>query len=252
MSIGSSKLAGMPQDQREKLQSCVKLLLLWVASSDGKLEEEELEYASSQFPDQTGPISTADFLAVIRNSDVSAIEKAIRAVASESRDLRTAFLDMAISMSMADKEIEFAENHILRFYADALHLELGMLEKRFKAITGMEFPDPGDPANPAWWDELIAKEREQQQKAQPSGPDLTVTPGSDNRPASGMSIAQAQTVLGVSLNATRADIERNYQDLAAIFQVDRIEAMGEAAVSHANSRFRKIQQAYQLLRATPE
>ena len=67
-----------------------------------------------------------------------------------------------------------------------------------------------------------------------------------------MSIAQAQAVLGVSLNATQADIERNYQDLAAIFQVDRVEAMGEAAVSVANSRFRKIQQAYQLLRVKPE
>jgi curved DNA-binding protein CbpA len=67
-----------------------------------------------------------------------------------------------------------------------------------------------------------------------------------------MSIAQAQTVLGVSLNATQADIERNYQDLVTIFQVDRVEAMGEAALSVANSRFRKIQQAYQLLRAGPE
>ncbi len=71
----------MPHGEREKLQSRVKLLLLWVASSDGKLEEEELEFASEQCPDQTGPIATDDFLAVIRNSDVSVIEKAIRAVA---------------------------------------------------------------------------------------------------------------------------------------------------------------------------
>ena len=67
-----------------------------------------------------------------------------------------------------------------------------------------------------------------------------------------MSIAQAQTVLGVSLNATQADIERNYRDLAAIFEVDRVEAMGEAALSVANSQFKKIQQAYQLLQTRPE
>jgi len=252
MSIGSSKLAGMPHDEREKLQSRVKLLLLWVASSDGKLEEEELEFASSQFPDEAGPISTPEFLAVIRNSDVSVIEKAIRAVADESRELRIAFLDMAISMSMADKEIEFAENHILRFYADALHLGLGMLEKRFKAITGFEFPEPGDPASPAWWEKMSLEGSGPRPGAENTGQERTETPGSEIRHPAGMSIAQAQAVLGVSLNATQTDIERNYQDLAAIFQVDRVEAMGEAAVSVANSRFRKIQQAYQLLRVKPE
>jgi DnaJ-domain-containing protein 1 len=252
MSIGSSKLAGMPQGEREKLQSRVKLLLLWVASSDGKLEEEELEFASSQFPDETGPISTAEFLAVIRNSDVSVIESAIRAVANESRELRTAFLDMAISMSMADKEIEFAENHILRFYADALHLGQGLLEKRFKAISGLELPEPGDPGHPAWWEQMSLDGYGLQPETGKPGEDIAQKPGSETRPAAGMSIAQAQAVLGVSLNATQADIERNYQDLAAIFQVDRVEAMGAAAVSVANSRFRKIQQAYQLLQAKPE
>ena len=252
MSIGSSKLSGMSQDQRAQLQSRVKLLLLWVASSDGKLEEEELEFASSQFPDETGPISTADFLAVIRNSDVSVIEGAIRAVASESRELRIAFLDMAISMSMADKEIEFAENHILRFYADALHLGLAMLEKRFKAITGLDFPEPGDPGNPEWWDNIVLHPPESPLENERPGHEPSETPGSGIRAATGMSIAQAQAVLGVSLNATQADIERSYQDLVAIFQVDRVEAMGEAALSVANSRFRKIQQAYQLLRAKPE
>jgi len=238
----------MSQDQRAKLQSRVKLLLLWVASSDGKLEEEELEFASSQFPDETGPISTADFLAVIRNSDVSVIEKALREVASESRELRIAFLDMAISMSMADKEIEFAENHILRFYADALHLGLAMLEKRFKAITGLDFPEPGDPGDPEWWDTIEWSSAGSRVEIEAPDQQLPETPGSGIR----MSIAQAQAVLGVSLNATQADIERNYQDLVAIFQVDRVEAMGEAALSVANSRFRKIQQAYQLLRAKPE
>jgi DnaJ-domain-containing protein 1 len=225
---------------------------LWLASSDGKLEEEELEFASSQFPDETRPISTAEFLAVIRNSDVSVIEKAIRAVANESRELRTAFLDMAISMSMADKEMEFAENHILRFYADALHLELGVLKKRFLAITGIEFPEPGDPASPAWWEEMSLEGSQLHPGTENPDRENAEKPGTAVPAPAGMSIAQAQAVLGVSLNATQADIERNYQDLANIFQVDRVEAMGEAAVSVANSRFRKIQQAYQLLQVKPE
>ena len=60
MSIGTSKLAGMPQDHREKLENCVKLLLLWVAASDGRLDEAELEFISSQFPDRAGTITNDD------------------------------------------------------------------------------------------------------------------------------------------------------------------------------------------------
>jgi curved DNA-binding protein CbpA len=56
-------------------------------------------------------------------------------------------------------------------------------------------------------------------------------------------------VLGVKLNATPEDIERAYQDLAALFEVDHVEAMGDATVSAANSGFSKIQQAYRRLLA---
>ena len=247
--IGISRLAGMSQDEKENLRDEGKLLLLWLAARDGKLEESELDFVSSQFPDASGSITTADFLAVIRNSDTVTIEKAIRAVAGESRELRIAFLGKAIAMSMVDRDIAIAENHILRFFADALHLGLGMLQKRFQAIAGSEFPEPGDPSSPVWWRETGLAERQDGQQSE-SGDDGPLSRhGSDSPPVSGMTIAQAQSVLGVKLNATPEDIERAYQDLAAIFEVDYVEAMGDATVSVANSRFSKIQQAYRLLLA---
>jgi hypothetical protein len=240
--IGSSRLAGMLQDERENLLDEGTLLLLWLVASDGKLEESELDFVSSQFPD-------ASFLAVIRNSDTVTIEKAIRAVAGESRELRIAFLDKAIAMSIVDRDIAIAENHILRFFADALHLGLGMLQKRFQAIAGSEFPEPGDPSSPVWWRETGLAERQDGQQSE-SGDDGPLSRhGSDSQPVSSMTIAQAQSVLGVKLNATPEDIERAYQDLAAIFEVDHVEAMGDATVSAANSGFSKIQQAYRLLLA---
>jgi DnaJ-domain-containing protein 1 len=240
MSIGTSKLAGMPQDHRAKLESCVKLLLLWVAASDGKLEEAELEFLNSHFPDRTHSITNDEFLAVIRSADLGSIEKAIRMVAQESRELRLAFLDMAIAMSMIDRDIAVAENHILRFYADALHLGLGSLEKRFQAVTGRPMDEPGDPSDPEWWQQLQGQSVE-------AGEDQGNTP--ETGAASGqMSFGQARSVLGVSLNASQQDIEQAYERLASIFEVSRVEAMGEAAVSLANSRFKKIQQAYWLLK----
>ena len=243
MSIGTSKLAGMPLEQRNKLENSAKLLLLWVAASDGKLEESELEFVSSQFPDTKATITTDDFLAVIRNSNLVAIEKAIRTVASESREMRIAFLDTAIALSMADRDIAIAENHILRFYADGLYLGLGMLQKRFQAISGQAFPKPGDPGSRLWWESASLNKSE----AENGDDDPLDQPGSEPPQGSDMTFAGARMVLGVSLNASQADIDQAYEKLAAIFQVERVEAMGEAAVSVANSRFRKIQEAYRLL-----
>jgi len=242
MSIGISNLAGMPQDHRAKLENCVRLLLLWVAASDGKLEEAELEFISGQFPDRTGTITNDEFLAVIRGADIDSIEKAIRMVAAESRELRLAFLDMAVAMSMVDRDIAVAENHILRFYADALHLGLASLEKRFQAVSGKPFPEPDDPSDPEWWQQWQNEEAQTQIEA--NGEQASMASGA----AAPMSISQARSILGVSLTASREDIERAYENLAGIFEVNRVEAMGEAAVSLANSRFKKIQQAYWLLK----
>ncbi len=240
-------MTGAPQAHRKLLANCVKLLLLWVAASDGKLEETELEYASSNFPDSDGKITTNDFLAVIRNSDLGTIEKAIRAIAAESRELRTAFLDMAITMSMADRDIAIAENHILRFYADALHLGIANLQKRFQAITGVAFAEPGNPSDPAWWNELGDKGQGNDHGKEIADDGRSESRAGDQQSGSHMTIARAHAVLGLSLNATREDIERAYQNLASIFQVDRVEAMGEAAVTVANARFKRIEEAYRML-----
>ncbi len=242
MSIGISNLAGMPQDHRAKLENSVKLLLLWVAASDGKLEEAELEFISAQFPDRAGTITNEEFLAVIRGADIDSIEKAIRMVAAESRELRLAFIDMAVAMSMVDRDIAVAENHILRFYADALHLGLANLEKRFQAISGKPFLAPGDPSDPQWWQQW--QQSGAHIKSEAEGEHATTV---DSGTAAPMSISQARAVLGVSLNANHEDIERAYENLAGIFEVSRVEAMGAAAVSLTNSRFKKIQQAYWLL-----
>ena len=144
MSFGVSRLGGMSQEQREKLASSVRLLLLWVAASDGDVDESELRFAYQQFPEVEGSMSSEELVAVIRKADVRGLEQAIRALSSESRELRAAFLDLAITMSMADSEIAFTENQILRFYADALYLGVGMLEKRFQTITGKLLQEPGD------------------------------------------------------------------------------------------------------------
>jgi DnaJ-domain-containing protein 1 len=235
MPIVDSKLKGAPQSQKEQLANNVKLLLLWVAASDGTLDESELEFASSHFPDTVGRMTTENVLALIRKGDLKSIEEALRNVAHESRELRTAFLDLAITMSMADRRIAITENHILRFYADALYLGIGLLEKRFQTISGTAFSQPGDPSSPAWWDTV-------------SRDGLLENTGNERQPGGRLTLEQARTVLGVSLSATQHEIESAYENLTAIFHSGRVEAMGEAAVAVARERFRRVQEAIKLLR----
>lgn len=248
MSFGSSKLAGTLVGQREQLASCVKLLLLWVAASDGTIDASELEFAASQFPESEGAVATNDLLAAIRNTDLGEIERAVRAVAAESRELRTAFLDLAITMSMADRQIAITENHILRFYADALYLGTPILEKRFQAISGGPLAEPGDPGSPAWWEQALKNGFEIDPAAEASDRERFEPQAQQPAMAPRMTLSQAREVLGVGSSATQPEIEYAYENLAAIFDVDRVAAMGEAAVSVANKRLKKIQEAYQLLR----
>lgn len=247
MSFGSSKLAGMPVGKRDQLASCVKLLLLWVAASDGSLDDSELEFASAQLPDAEGVVSTADLLNVIRQADLATIEPAIRTLASESRELRTAFLDMAITMSMADRRMATPENHILRFYADALYLGLPMLQKRFQAISGTPFAEPGDPGDPAWWEEIGTRQLQSAEAGRRATEETSGWMASDTSEPR-LSAEQARAVLAVNHDATQPDIERAYRSLAAVFQIERVEAMGPVAVAVASKRLKKIEEAYRVLR----
>jgi uncharacterized tellurite resistance protein B-like protein len=234
MSLASSKLGGMVKDQREKLASSVKLLLLWMAASDGQLDDTELEFASSKLPDSDAAATTEELLEVIRSGDVASMEMAIRTVAQESRELRIALMDLGISMSMADRRIAITENHILRFYADALFLGPEMLEKRFQAMTGAPLAEPGDPGDPAWWGEL-ARAGE--------------LPPLEARAGDGMTAEQARSVLSVDAEAGPDEIDRAYRNQSAISQLERVEAMDETVVAAANARLAEIERAYALLRS---
>uniref|UniRef100_UPI0026169706 hypothetical protein n=1 Tax=Phenylobacterium sp. TaxID=1871053 RepID=UPI0026169706 len=187
MTLGSSRLGGTSKEYREKLERHVHLLLLWVADSDGRLKEAELEFASNQFP-VAGEARTRELLDIVRNGEPRPIEQAIRMLSDESRDLRMAFMDLAITMAMADRKIAVTENHILRFYADALNLGEHILERRFRMISGFELDEPAEPVTPEMWDE------EDDAGALPSD--------------TGMTQDQARALLGVRLGATGDEIER--------------------------------------------
>ena len=151
MTFGGSKLSGRQPGERQQLESSVKLLLLWLADSDGTLDGSELEFVDAQFPDTERTVKASELLEVVRTRDLKRMEQAVRTVANEGRELRMSFLDLAIAMCMADRDIAITENHILRFFADALFLGPAVLQRRFQAVSHEELPEPGNPGDPAWW-----------------------------------------------------------------------------------------------------
>lgn len=224
MTFGISRLEGMPQSEREELARSVQLLLLWVAASDGTVDDAEREFLADQFPGPEGQ-STDELLKTVRAGDRKAMDAALHRLADESRELRTAFLDLAITMSMADHRMANSENSALHTYADRLNLGEAILERRFQAICGAKL---GQPAESDGGD----------------GPSVSTA-----RSAPRMTVEQARAILGVGAGARRDDIERNYRNLSEIFSVDRVAAMGGAAVAVAKDRSEKIEEAYRVLKS---
>lgn len=138
----SSKLSRISLSPRMKRESRIKLLLLWVAASDGELDESELEFVESKLPDTGDTLALDDFLEPIAIQELALLKESVNTVAAESRARRIAFLETAITLSLADHEFADAENHILRFYADALHLGTEILDERFQKVSGHALPEP--------------------------------------------------------------------------------------------------------------
>lgn len=248
MSYENSHLMRQLKGRNQQLASCVKLLLLWIAASDGKFDEEEKKYLCSVFETDDQTISTSILMQMVSQLDLDSFELAIRALAAEAAELRTGFLDLAITMAVVDSRIAISENHILRFYADALNLGRSILEDRYVAITGYAIPMPGDPSSVAWWSEVTRKASERKKKNQQHESHYSSRgSGWRNSSGNGMSEEQARAVLGVRKDSSMKDIKSAYRSLAAIFHPDRVESMGSAATLLAAERFKMIQQAYRRL-----
>ena len=159
MALGTSKLSGRQPGERQKLESSVKLLLIWVAAAGGNLDPSELSIIDEQLPDTERTVKAETLLQLVKAQDLKQLESALRTLAKEGRDVRLSFMDMAVKIAVADRDLAIPENLILRFYADALFLGLGVLQNRFRAVTGRDLPEPGDPGSPGWWAGVSGTER---------------------------------------------------------------------------------------------
>ena len=222
------------------------LLLAWVATSDGRIADEEL--AGLRSVAESGK-NSADLRAVIDLAQHGRIEdfqlgcEVLRELAPKHRRL---MLQMTIGMALEDGFLTTAEGHIVRFVADVLSHTTSDLDALFREMTGEPFPVPADPSSIEWWE---ARESRSKQREQASN-DHTRT---DTRNSRGVPDAQRLRdlgVLGLDETATLAQVKDAFRRMSQIHHPDKFVTLGPEAVKAAEVTFLRIRAAYERLVTT--
>lgn len=222
---------------RQASSHCVKLLLLWVASVDGQVDESERAILAQEFPDTRADITTADMLAALEAGDLDCTEHALRQAMKLTAEHRLLLLDLAIGMAAADGEVAIAELHLLYLLADALRLSGKVLEQRFKEATGRRLPEMGDPGSDDWWGAMT--------QARETG---TRVEGRRRPRRSHMTRNEACAILGVHPDSTMVEVSSAYDRLRRRIDPSIAEELGDGALAEANRQRQAIELAYQTLR----
>jgi DnaJ-domain-containing protein 1 len=216
------------------------LILLWIATADGRVDERELANLDQSMPEQAKDVTTQELLTVLRAGDVECLHFACTRAARLTAEHRRALLDFAIDMSAADKRLDVSELHILRFLCDCLKLGSSMLKQRYLALLGQAIPEPGDPGSELWWATTGPKSIDR------SG-ETEVQARTSQGAGRGFSREQACKILGVPNNASDQDIRLAYEELSRTLGPERAKALGDAALAHSRQRIESIESAYQAL-----
>ncbi len=218
-----------------QLHLCVSLILLWIASSDGDVHEQERNFLFKHM-ESVNHDTYLQLKKIIDRQDIGSfivVCGVIKNVLDES--LKESLLMISISIAIADNRLAISEIQILHLIADLVNYSPVSLKTLYKEMTGSEFPSPGDPSSMAWWQ---SKQKKRQQSHNEK---------KRHQHHSIMSRDEAFVILGLRLNATQDDIRRAYKRLAHTHHPDRFSSLGPDAADAAHAMFIRIAQAYKVL-----
>ncbi|TWU27545.1 DnaJ domain-containing protein [Bythopirellula polymerisocia] len=219
----------------------ITVLLAWLAASDGKISEEELECLTSA--SKAGSIQEKGIKQAIlcaKNFDLSHINEACEIVKQLDTDHSLLFLELAIGLSLADGYLGNSELHVLLFFADLLDVPLKKLGALFTQVTSHSFPAPGDPSSMKWWHQREGRGQRQQSKDHTRSHNGRNTEQSQTSPP-----ASAYATLGLEAGATIKEIQEAFRRLSKIHHPDRFHQLGEEAVAAATITYKRILTAYE-------
>jgi len=225
-------------DSENQLGTAILLVLVWIAASDGTIDEKEAKQLSEISVASKHSQSIEPLLRIARNSDIKALQLACEIISLHFQGEKARlFLAMAVGMSIADGYLLPTENYILRFLADLLSVNSSGLNSIFIDITGKNIPDPSDVSSANYWKAKEQSNADSNQGASGKRGGQTQTD----------LLGQAYSVLGLEYGANMEKIKKAYRHLAQVNHPDRFASLGEESVAAATTTFKKINEAYKYL-----
>lgn len=226
---------------------CVQFLLSWIAICDGHLSDKEQDFITKTFSIPSNGKINIIYNLVLEGGchDITTMCNIFRVIDKEKKEL---LLELALMLSLSDGILAIPEIHILHLLSDVLGFNQNELNTIFNNLTGKEFPYPSDISNTEWWQKRTKKENSNRKKTSDSHDEYR-----DNkrtiRCSSGMTRAKALSILGLEEDAKLDEIKQVYRRLANIHHPDKFHALGPEAVAVATETFKRINEAYEYLRA---
>jgi DnaJ-domain-containing protein 1 len=221
------------------------LILSWIASSDGKIAEEEMAELRSIAESGKGSAALRSVIDLAQRCRVEDLQLGCEVLQELEPKHRRLMLQMAIGMALEDGYLTTAEGHIVRFVADVLLQAPSDLNRLFNEMTGEDFPTPADPSSVEWWD---SRESRSRQKAQAGRNERRAEPQSGSRTPDVQRLRDLG-VLGLDEEATIAQVKDAYKRMAQIHHPDKFVTLGPEAVKAAEVTFLRIRAAYERLMA---
>ncbi len=229
---------------------CILLILAWMAASDDNVDDAESEILRDLGSAWSGTGDATRVIQIARTASDTSLAIAFNALRLIESSMRRPFLDLAITMALADGRLTPGESHILRLIADVLGLPPSELDDAFRKITGHPIPAPANLGSRHWWNRGRSSGASE-------GPN-TGGGGSHNRerrtenPRSAnthpdIAMIKALAVLGLDEHAKESDIRAAYLRMAQVHHPDRYASLGDEAVRAAEASFRRIKEAYDFL-----
>lgn len=217
----------------------ILLLLAWVASVDGKVDDSELG-SLRQFAGEAVDHSTLHrIIGIAQGARVEDLQLACEIIQKLSAEKRKLVLNLTMGMALEDGVLTAAESHIIRLVADIALVPPRILGDLFREMTGRNFPPPSDLSDPEWWRQ--AESRQSKRQAD------TKQPGRDGFRSDELQRLKDLAVLGLEEGATEAEIKLAYRRIAQVHHPDKYASLGNEAVKSAEATFRRIQAAYERL-----
>lgn len=204
-----------------------------IAKADGRVTEVEIRHAEEVMRrmglDQTARTLAVDLFSQgkAQDFDLNGVLEQFKRECHRRRNLMQMFMEVQISMAMADGIVHERERAVLHYVGKSLGFAAFMIDQLIKMVQAQQ----------------RFYQHSQQQSGQHHG-------GYSQADVSGPSVEQAYQVLGVKASDDQQSVKRAYRRLMSQHHPDKLVAKGlpEQMIKMATEKTQEIKAAYELIK----